>query len=166
MGEWNTVSEMLFGGGQEFTTFLYGTAITGLFGFLINLAGFLSIKVTSPVSHMISAAVRGVIQTVLGVSLFGDILSSDRIFGICFILGGSIWYTYAKSQENSKPPQLLPSANNSPAQAFSPFSKSPLVDRSYPPSGDSLRARSPHDNNPLPVFASTVVEDDSKTKAS
>lgn len=47
-----------------------------MFGFLIGIAGFLSIKVTSPVSHMISAAVRGVLQTFLGIWIFGDVVSS------------------------------------------------------------------------------------------
>lgn len=47
----------------------------GVFGFLICIAGFVSIKVTSPVTHMISAAVRGVIQTFLGYELFGDVIT-------------------------------------------------------------------------------------------
>lgn len=34
-------------GMTAFDTFLYGSAITGLFGFLINIAGFMSIKVVS-----------------------------------------------------------------------------------------------------------------------
>lgn len=36
----------------------------------------LSIKVTSPITHMISAAVRGVIQTFMGVWFFGDVITS------------------------------------------------------------------------------------------
>lgn len=47
----------------------------GLVGFLICIAGLLSIKITSPVTHMFSSAARSVLQTVLGVRLFGDILS-------------------------------------------------------------------------------------------
>lgn len=35
----------------------------------------MSIKVTSPVSHMVSSAARGVIQTIVGVRLFGDIIT-------------------------------------------------------------------------------------------
>jgi GDP-fucose transporter C1 len=44
-------------------------------GFLICIAGVLSIKVTSPITHMFSSAVRSVLQTALGVYLFGDILN-------------------------------------------------------------------------------------------
>ena len=90
--------------------------LQGVFGFLICIAGFVSIKVTSPVTHMISAAVRGVIQTFLGYSLFGDVITkyvssfclneislmmwnSGRISGISLILAGSLLYTYLKDRE-------------------------------------------------------------------
>lgn len=48
----------------------------GIVGFLICVAGLLSIKVTSPVTHMFSSAVRSVLQTMLGVWLFKDILNA------------------------------------------------------------------------------------------
>jgi len=41
-------------------SFLFAAFITGIFGFLINLAGFLQISKTSPTTHMVSGAVRGV----------------------------------------------------------------------------------------------------------
>lgn len=74
--EYSTVLEMTYAGGLAFHTFLSGAVITGVFGFLICIAGFLSIKVTSPVTHMISSAVRGVIQTFLGAWCFGDIITA------------------------------------------------------------------------------------------
>jgi GDP-fucose transporter C1 len=75
-GESTTVLEMVAVGGAPLKTFLTGATITGVFGFLICIAGFLSIKVTSPVTHMISSAVRGVIQTFLGKWIFGDIITA------------------------------------------------------------------------------------------
>lgn len=36
----------------------------------------MSIKVTSPVSHMVSSAARGVLQTIIGVWMFGDIITT------------------------------------------------------------------------------------------
>ncbi|KAK9729368.1 hypothetical protein K7432_000333 [Basidiobolus ranarum] len=80
-------------------TFVIGVLVTGFFGFLINIAGFLQIKVTSPVSHMISSAVRGVLQTILAVYFFGDDLTGSRVFGIALILIGSTFYTYIKDSE-------------------------------------------------------------------
>ena len=38
-------------------------------------AGLLSIKVTSPITHMYTSAMRAVLQMFLGVWLFGDVLS-------------------------------------------------------------------------------------------
>ena len=76
---------------------VWGVLVTGVFGFLINIAGFLQIKVTSPVTHMISSAVRGVLQTFLAVYLFNELLTVSRASGILFILIGSTAYTYYKS---------------------------------------------------------------------
>jgi len=100
MGEWPLVVDLFATGGENLKTFMIGAVVTGVFGFLICLAGFISIKITSPVTHMVSSAVRGVAQTFLGQWIFGDIISSGRATGIGFILFGSIVYTYAKSQES------------------------------------------------------------------
>lgn len=59
----------------ERSTFLTGSMITGFFGFLLGLAGLLSIKVTSPVTHMVTSASRSVLQTLLGVMLLGEIVT-------------------------------------------------------------------------------------------
>lgn len=79
--------------------FLWGSLITGSFGFLLCIASLLSIKVTSPITHMFSSvralstlmlyflgdsrvwldsclqAARSVIQTLVGVWIFKDILT-------------------------------------------------------------------------------------------
>ncbi|WWC60083.1 uncharacterized protein I303_102647 [Kwoniella dejecticola CBS 10117] len=82
--------------------FFWGAAITGFFGFLISLASFISIKVTSPVTHMISSATRGVLQTMLAVYIFGDIMSRGRIISIFLIISGSVLYVYAKTEDAKK----------------------------------------------------------------
>ncbi|TPX31341.1 hypothetical protein SmJEL517_g05300 [Synchytrium microbalum] len=89
---------------QGIQVLLWGGFITGIFGFLINIAGFLQIKVTSPVTHMISSAVRGVVQTALAVVIFGDIVTTARGSGIFLILVGSSLYAYVKSEESRTPP--------------------------------------------------------------
>jgi len=93
----------------KLSTFLWGSLITGVLGFLMSLASLLSIKVTSPITHMVSSAVRGVAGAVLGVLIFGDILSTGRTSSIAIILGGSIYYTWIKhvesQQASSAPPK-------------------------------------------------------------
>jgi GDP-fucose transporter C1 len=84
--------------------FLWGSLITGVFGFLLCVAGLLSIKVTSPITHMFSSAARSVLQTILGVWLFKDILTTNRASSIFVILLGTMYFTWVKSKE-SAPPQ-------------------------------------------------------------
>ncbi|KAJ7170265.1 hypothetical protein C8R43DRAFT_981737 [Mycena crocata] len=87
------------GSPSQLPTFLWGSLLTGAMGFLMSIAGLLSIKVTSPISHMVSAAVRGVASSFLGLWLFKDVISSGRAVSIAVVLGGSIYYTWVKSQE-------------------------------------------------------------------
>ncbi|PFH49813.1 hypothetical protein AMATHDRAFT_62466 [Amanita thiersii Skay4041] len=87
--------------------FLWGCLVTGFFGFLLCIAGLLSIKVTSPITHMFSSAARSVLQTVLGVLIFGDLLNVNRSMSIFVILLGTMYYTWVKSSETaSKPPRV------------------------------------------------------------
>ncbi len=41
----------------------------------MSIASLLSIKVTSPITHMVSSAVRGVAASLLGMWLFHDIIT-------------------------------------------------------------------------------------------
>jgi GDP-fucose transporter C1 len=83
--------------------FFWGSMTTGVFGFLLCVAGVLSIKVTSPITHMFSGAVRSVLQTLLGVWIFSDILTINRATSIMIILGGTMFYTWVKSVETTPP---------------------------------------------------------------
>ncbi|KAF8930257.1 hypothetical protein EDD21DRAFT_378531 [Dissophora ornata] len=99
-GETAVVANLLETDGfQAFHSFLAAAFVTGIFGFLVNLAGFMQISKTSPTTHMISGAVRGVLQTLLGYFAFNDIITSGRLMGIVLILGGGALYTFAKDKE-------------------------------------------------------------------
>lgn len=88
--------------------FLWGSLITGSFGFLLCIASLLSIKVTSPITHMFSSAARSVIQTLVGVWIFKDILTVERVVSILLILTGTLYYTWIKSTESPPKSQLRP----------------------------------------------------------
>ncbi|KAF9355525.1 hypothetical protein BGX34_010424 [Mortierella sp. NVP85] len=99
-GEISEVIEKLSEDGiQVFYSFLFAALVTGFFGFLVNLAGFLQISKTSPTTHMISGAVRGVLQTLIGYFAFNDTITTGRLAGIVLILGGGALYTWAKDKE-------------------------------------------------------------------
>ncbi|KAG1864728.1 hypothetical protein DFJ58DRAFT_772601 [Suillus subalutaceus] len=85
--------------------FLWGSIVTGVFGFLLCIAGLLSIKVTSPITHMFSSALRSVIQTLLGVWLLKDLMTVNRAGSILVITIGTIYYTWVKSFETAPPPR-------------------------------------------------------------
>ncbi|KAJ7247891.1 hypothetical protein B0H12DRAFT_733514 [Mycena haematopus] len=87
------------GAPSELKTFLWGSLVTGSVGFLMSIAGLLSIKVTSPITHMISSAVRGVLQSLLAMWFFQDVISGGRATSIAVVLGGSIYYTWVKHKE-------------------------------------------------------------------
>ncbi|OCH84349.1 hypothetical protein OBBRIDRAFT_764406 [Obba rivulosa] len=82
------------------STFILGSAVTGVFGFLMSIASLLSIKVTSPITHMVSSAVRGGAASFLGMWLFDEIITTGRAASIVVILFGSIYYTWVKHVES------------------------------------------------------------------
>ncbi|TBU41405.1 hypothetical protein BD309DRAFT_965359 [Dichomitus squalens] len=114
-GEFPGVMKLLFGPNESapgemstLATFVLGSVITGVFGFLMSVASLMSIKVTSPITHMVSSAVRGVAASLLGVWLFGDLVSHGRASSIAIILLGSIWYTWIKHQESQPAYEPVP----------------------------------------------------------
>jgi hypothetical protein len=54
----------------------------------MSIASLLSIKVTSPITHMVSSAVRGVVGSVLGVWLFKDVITTYVHHPLCPVFGG------------------------------------------------------------------------------
>ncbi|KAJ3800194.1 hypothetical protein GGU11DRAFT_742735 [Lentinula aff. detonsa] len=105
-GELQILRANLVEGDWNGKVFGWGCLVTGIFGFLLCVAGLLSIKVTSPITHMFSSAARSVLQTLLGFYIFHDILTVNRVSSILIILGGTMFYTWAKSSEfKPSPPQ-------------------------------------------------------------
>ncbi|KAG1743725.1 uncharacterized protein EDB91DRAFT_223605 [Suillus paluster] len=110
-GEIPAITELFFGSGvvapkegelSELQTFIWGSFITGALGFMMSIASLLSIKITSPITHMVSSAVRGVAASMLGMWLFGEIISGGRASSIAIILLGSIYYTWVKHVESQQ----------------------------------------------------------------
>ncbi|KAG1754888.1 uncharacterized protein EDB91DRAFT_1095992 [Suillus paluster] len=103
--ELSTFEDLIHDSNWDGNMFLWGSIVTGVFGFLLCVAGLLSIKVTSPITHMFSSATRSVIQTMLGVWLFNDIMTVNRAGSILVIITGTIYYTWVKSFEAAPPPR-------------------------------------------------------------
>ncbi|KAF9056090.1 hypothetical protein BJ165DRAFT_1522041 [Panaeolus papilionaceus] len=110
-GELSTFYALWYGGVWDWSTFTWGSLITGVFGFLLCVAGLLSIKVTSPITHMFSSAAKSVLQTLLGVWIFNDIITTNRVTSIVIISGGTVAYTWIKSKEAPPPAKPKPASD-------------------------------------------------------
>lgn len=78
VGEPSKMLALLSQSDSSIKTFIWGSLVTGIFGFLLCAAGLLSIKVTSPVTHMVSS-VSSVLMT--GVSLYRSHITSGCTLG-------------------------------------------------------------------------------------
>ena len=67
--------------------------LTGITGFLINIATFLQIKFTTPLTSTISGTAKACTQTVLSVIIFKNPITFTNGFGIFLVLFGSLLYS-------------------------------------------------------------------------
>ena len=91
------------GRGSDLAVITHGTGLlptlvlSGIWGFLLTIATFLQISVTSPVTHMIVTAARGVAQSAFAVMLLPhESLDAGRLWSMVWILGGSALYGWAQ----------------------------------------------------------------------
>lgn len=70
--------------------------ITGVTGFLINIATFLQIKFTTPLTNTISGTAKACVQTVFSVILFQNPITLMNGFGIFLVLFGSGLYSFIR----------------------------------------------------------------------
>ncbi|GAO51068.1 hypothetical protein SAICODRAFT_79853 [Saitoella complicata NRRL Y-17804] len=80
-------------------SFLHGSLITGLSSFLLTVATFTQISVTSPTTHMIVTAARGVAQSLLAIVVLNEPNVGSRYLGMAAILGGSGLYAWGKTKK-------------------------------------------------------------------
>jgi len=75
-------------------------ALTGVAGFLINIATYVQIEATSPLTHNVSGTAKAAAQTVLAFIVFGNEFTFFGLLGIVMTLGGSMLYTYIRMKES------------------------------------------------------------------
>lgn len=95
--------DMVTGKNAMLRPLLIGTTVAGLMGLLVNFAAFLQIKVTSPLTHVVASASRGVLQSLAAFFLLREKINIARGIGIGVTLTGSVLYSVVKNFEK-KPP--------------------------------------------------------------
>lgn len=73
--------------------FLKASFITGSFGILINIASFLQILITSPLSHTVSSSAKGIFQAFCSYYILKENITKYRLIGIIVTLIGSTLYS-------------------------------------------------------------------------
>eukprot|EP00158_Paraphelidium_tribonemae_P003645 Partr_v1_DN26276_c1_g4_i1_m48411 putative Solute carrier family 35 member C1 len=99
-GEWSSAMKTVTFW-SEFSFWAVMT-VTGITGFLINIAVFLQIKVTTPLTNTISGTAKACAQTILAWFIWKNPISSLNGFGIFLSLFGSGLYSYVRYMEMKK----------------------------------------------------------------
>jgi len=98
-------------------TIWQGLIISGLLGYLINIALFMQVAYTSPLTNAISGTAKACVQTLLGWVLFRNPISPMNGLGIVTVIGGSAWYSsikYEAMKEADKAQKQRHDAENPP----------------------------------------------------
>jgi GDP-fucose transporter C1 len=74
--------------------------LAGIVGFVINIAIFLNIKYTTPLTHNLSGTVKACLQTLLAFAVFkGETMGPMKFVGTVFVIGFSAYYAYVRKSE-------------------------------------------------------------------
>jgi len=90
-------------------------SITGVFGFVLNIAVFLQIKFTSPLTNNISGTLKACVQTLLAMLFYRNPISAMNGIGIFLVIAGSFWYSnirYMEMRANTPLPTVTAPPNN------------------------------------------------------
>lgn len=96
------------------STWIY-VIMTGVVGWLINIAIFMQIKYTSPLTNAISGTVKAAVQTLMGVIFFNDQITQMNFYGIVIVIAGSFWYgriSYNEGMEEKAKAEALKQQQN------------------------------------------------------
>lgn len=123
---------------ETLKTLLIGIVVAGTMGLLVNFASFLQIKVTSPLTHTVASAARGVLQSIACYFILGENINLQRGFGIGVTLSGTILYSLTKTYEkNIAMKQIVPLneevKHNGPINYQENYHGSPIVEEAKSP---------------------------------
>jgi GDP-fucose transporter C1 len=75
--------------------------VTGVVGFVINIAIFLNIKFTTPLTHNLSGTLKACLQTLLAFVFFpkGETMTPLKALGTALVIGFSAYYAFVRKAE-------------------------------------------------------------------
>jgi len=76
--------------------FWFFMTLAGVLGLLINIAMFIQIHYTSPLTSTLSGTVKACVQTVLGILFWKNEVTFMNAVGLSLVIGGSLWYSLVR----------------------------------------------------------------------
>ena len=85
-------------------SFWFAQTLGGVVGFIINIAIYINIKYTTPLTHNLSGTVKACLQTLLAMVIFpnSETMPFMKLVGTIFIIGFSAYYAYVRRSEMKK----------------------------------------------------------------
>lgn len=102
--EFDLARKALFHDGEVVWSLVAVLLLTGVVGFLIGQATYLSIHYTSALAHHVTGAVKSCLQTILGIAIWNEPATLSGVGGLLLTLFGS--YTFMVSR--MEPPKPVP----------------------------------------------------------
>ena len=92
------------GGGGELNWPLLGVLVlSGVMGFLIGQATYMSIHYTSALAHHVTGAVKSCVQTALGILIWHEPATLTNLSGLGMTLGGSYMFMQSRMEPPKRP---------------------------------------------------------------
>ncbi|KAK4049321.1 hypothetical protein OIV83_004258 [Microbotryomycetes sp. JL201] len=82
--------------------FITNAVICAFVALALSFATWMQVKMTSPVTHTVVTATRGVVQSLLASVAFHEAMPFHRWVSTIFIIGGTGVYSYSKAQEKAQ----------------------------------------------------------------
>lgn len=76
--------------------------ITGVISFLLNVTSFYANKVTSPVTLCVCGNMKQIFVITLSIVINHDVISNQKLFGICVVTVGGAAYAYISNKEMNR----------------------------------------------------------------
>jgi drug/metabolite transporter (DMT)-like permease len=102
--EYDMVKNALYHGGEVAWSLVAVLLLTGVVGFLIGQATYMSIHYTSALAHHVTGAVKSCLQTAFGILIWGEPATIPGVSGLLLTLLGSYMFMTSRMEPPKPPP--------------------------------------------------------------
>jgi len=128
IGEGDVAVEALFPRSGPNWSLMLALGISGIVGFLVSQATYLSIHYTSALAHHVTGSFKSCVQTVLGVFIWSEPQTVAGVSGLLLTLAGSYGFFTSRMQTlANEPPPPPPQPPATPVNDTEKVTNEPIV---------------------------------------